>query len=277
MKGSIIVCILALTMTGASYANPSVWGVNPTSTDAELVNVDPLTGVINHSISLTGLGLMSNHTEIGLAGWSNALYYTNENVANGTVYVIDPTGGSTLSSYTVFGGSGMDGLGYYTNSTDAFLYASGCTVEDMDRYIADDVSVTGAYVYWNWSDVYDPRAVAGDIGGRIFTYASVSGTWGIYEVDPLVNTSATLFADSPSESIVGMAFDGEYLYLSDSDNMLYTMDKYGNPVGSGIDLGYTLYALASTESSTIIPAPGALFLSGIGVSMVSWLRRKRVL
>jgi len=96
-------------------------------------------------------------------------------------------------------------------------------------------------------------------------------------VDPLVDTGLTWFASSPSDSIVGMAYDGENLFLSDLNGMLYTMDNSGALINT-LDLGYNLYALASTEGEFYcIPAPGAILLGTIGVGLVGWLRRRRTL
>jgi hypothetical protein len=270
----ICLAVLVLTITGTSHADPDlVWGVNPSAVGSELINIDPITGTINTSFALSGIG--STNTEIGLAGWSNALYYTNADVANGTIYVINPTDGSTTNSFTVSGGWEIDGLGYYADGGGTYLYTSGCSVEDMHRYDAMD----GANPQFFWSNAYDPRSVAGDNGGRIFTYSSTEegGQWGIYEVDPLLDTTLTWFSASPSESIVGMAYDGEYLYLSDLDGYLYTLDNSGSIVNT-LNLGYTLYALGSTEGEPyVIPAPAAILLGSIGVGFVSWLRRCRTL
>lgn len=280
MKRLITICAvvgLVLTMTSMSQAAPDlVWGVNPSASGAELVNIDPMTGAISTAYALSGIS--PTNTEIGLAGWSDALYYINYHVSAGQVTVIDPTNGLTVDTFSLTGGWEIDGLGYYAEGGilgNAYLYTSGCVVDDMHRYNAADGSGPTFY----WSDSYDPRAVAGDNGGRIFTYSTTEagGPWGIYEVDPLVNTNVTWFAASPSDSIVGMAYDGSYLYLSDLDGRLWTMNNAGAVVNT-LDLGYTLYALASTEGEPfVIPAPGAILLGSIGVGLVGWLRRRRTL
>ena len=139
MKKRIMICavVLVLTIAGTSRAAPDlVWGVNPTAVGSDLLNIDPVTGTINTSYALSGIG--TTNTEIGLAGWSNALYYTNADVANGTIYVIDPTDGSTTDSFTVSGGWEIDGLGYYADVVNAYLYTSGCEVADVHRYDAAD-------------------------------------------------------------------------------------------------------------------------------------------
>jgi len=270
MKRLTSICVivgLVLTITGTSHAD--VWGVNPSASGAQLVNIDPLTGAISQSFSLSGLGIQTSNTEIGLAGWSNALYYTNANVANGTIYVIDPTNGSTTDSFTVSGGWEIDGLGYFAGGGGAYLYTSGCSVDDVHRYNA----ANGAGPQFYWSDSDDPQSMAGDNGGRIFTYSDDGQGWGIYEINPLVSTNMTWFAASPSADIVGMAYDGSYLYLSDTSNMLYTMNNGGQLINT-LDLGYNLYALASTEGVPYVPVPAAVLLGMLGLSVAGVKLRK---
>ena len=263
---AFLALVLVVVSSGTSRAE--VWGVNPSAAGAQLVNIDAFTGAISQTYGLSNI--TANDTEIGLAGWSDALYYINGDDNPGNVAVIDPTDGSTTQTFSISGGWGVDGLGYYADGGGSYLYTSGCSVNDMHRYNATD----GAGPQFFWSDVSNPKAVAGDNGGRIFTYATgASGAWGIYMVDPLVDNPASYFAASPSTSIVGMAYDGTYLYLSDLDDMLYTMDNSGTLVNS-LDLGYTLYALASTEGVPV-PVPGAVLLGALGLGVANWRLKKR--
>ena len=266
-------CLGLICLASAGALQAQVWGVNPLATGSELISINPFTGVIQTAFSL-GSTIATGNTEIGLAGWGeNELFYTNADLNNGMVYVLDPANGSTIRSFSVSGGWEIDGIGYWSDGTDSYLYTSGCSVDDMHRYDAAD----GAGPQFYWSDAYDPRAVAGDYGGKIFTYAQQEGTWGIYEVNPTVNAALTWFAASPSTDVVGMAYDGMYLYLSDTNNRLYTMNNSGNVV-STLQMEYTLYGLASTAGTgEPLPEPASILVLGVGMLglMGAGVRRRK--
>ena len=234
---ALIISVFPMASLVSANGGPSqIWGIDPTSADQELVAIDAWTGTQYGAIALPGDP--SGDTELALAGDSTQLYYVNGDDDDSTVYVLDPTDGSTLGTLTITGGWDVDGLGYYNEGT-GYLYTSGCLALDMHRYLA-----TGGGPTFFWSDAYMPQAVGGDDTGRIFTTHYDGEDYVIVEVDPVnyvpvINTFA-----APSQDIVGMAYDDTYLYVSDTNDMLYILDPDDGTILNSLDLGYTLYALA---------------------------------
>jgi hypothetical protein len=284
MKKLAAACVAigwVLAVSSVSHA-ALVWGVDPSATGNELVNIDPSTGAVNKSFSLSGLGIQTSNTKIGLDGGADGLYYTNADVANGTLYVIDPGDGSVARSFAIpneWKPWNMDGLAYYANGSNAWLYASGCQHHDIHRYKAADGAFADAD--WWYPAMVDAQSIAGDNSGKIFVCAMpnlVNPPFGIYEVDPL-NTAAapTFLAGSPAQPgthIVGMAYDGTYLYLSDSGGGLYTMDGSSGELVNTVSLDHPLFALGCTPGTCNVPAPGALLLAGLGVVLVGVVRSR---
>jgi len=130
----LIFCMGAAVLGTAAAAHAAnIWGVDPSNPDTPLVNLDPFTGTEITRYSVPG-GLASTDTEIGLAGWKDALFYVNDK-ENGKIYTIDPDDGAVLGDYTVSGGWEIDGLGYYAGASGAWIYSSGCNVDDVHRYV----------------------------------------------------------------------------------------------------------------------------------------------
>jgi hypothetical protein len=265
-----LVLVSAMLFAASAWAGEAlIWGVAPSKTEGELININPWTGAITKSYDLSSTMINSTNKDIGLAGWTNALYYTNANIANGMIYTINPATGATVSSYTVSGGWEINGLGYWSSGANSYIYTSGCSVNDVHRYNATD----GASPVYYWSTVTGPTSMAGDNGGKIFTYAGGK----VYELDPLNDIAPLSSFDflkptGGAYDIVGMAFDGTYLYLSDTEGFMYIMQN-GQLVKT-TDLGYSLYALASTEGVPVgTPEPLSLLLVGAGLLGLGIVRK----
>ena len=278
MKTNLLLRMLgALLLMGAAaavQAQPSfIWGIDPTNTtgQGELLNLDPWTGTVAQGYSLPGIS--ATDQGVGLAGWTDELYYINGDSNPSLVTVIDPADGTTDRTFNISGGWYVSGLGYWSGTEGSWLYTCGCVVADMHRYVATD----GSSPQFFWSTVYDSHAVAGDNGGRIFSFAKASSgdpDFDIYEIDPLVNTGPLNSFAAPSQTIRGMAFDGQYLYASDTSNNLFILDPNNGTLLNTVQLDYTLWALASTEG-TPAPEPGALALISIGLAGIGFIRRRR--
>ncbi|NOR48555.1 MAG: hypothetical protein GQ533_11020 [Methanosarcinaceae archaeon] len=247
-KSMLVVAIVmtaVISLASGTAQAKLLWGVDPSGT-GELVNFDPWTGTEYTRYPLPSIS--SSDTEIGLAGWEYELFYINGDQNAGHVYVLDPEDGSTITEYDITGGWNVNGLGYASGAPGSYIYTSGCSVGDMHRYIAADGS--GPLYYWG-NSIQNRNAVGGDHGGRIFT--PLAGGVSIAEVDPWVDKDPLNTIPSPSETIVGMAYDGEYLYASDTSNDVYIMNADTGDVVNTIRLGYTLYALGSTEGNPNLP------------------------
>jgi hypothetical protein len=234
---ALIMSILPMGAVSANSVGPSwVWGIDPSSAGEELVLLDAWTGTEYARLALPDIS--SSDTELALAGGSDKLFYVNSDYDEEKVYVLDPTDGSTTSTVWLTGDYEVDGIGYYGGG-GGYLYTSGCAVDDLHRY-----SAAGGDPTYYWSDSVDPQAVGGDDTGRIFT-TSYNGTHhNIIEVDPLTDVAALNTFAPPTQDIVGMAYDGTNLYVSDTNDMLYILDPDDGEVLNSLDLGFNLYALA---------------------------------
>jgi outer membrane protein assembly factor BamB len=239
--------------------------------------LDAFTGVENRRFVLPD-GLTPSDISAGLAGWTDELFYINGDVNQAQVYVLNPNDGSTVRTFNISGGWFVEGLGYWSNDSNSYLYTCGCVVEDMHRYQATD----GSGPTFFWSTIFDAKSVAGDNGGRIFAFAkenSASTVFEIFEIDPLVNRPPIGRIPSPSQDIVGLAFDGKYVYAGDSNKNLYSIDPDNGSIINSVKLNYTPYALASTEGVPMpMPqVPGPIPLFGVAAAFgYSRKLRKRI-
>lgn len=254
---SIITCLmiaLLLAISSTADGGPTIFGVD--SASQQLLAFDPWRGMEIRRMDLPG-SITAGHTDIGLAGsQSYELYYVNASdtyvvrypdILEVDVYVLDTLTGSvnrTLDivfdwEWAMF----PNGLGYESG----YLFVSGCGYMDLHRY--DATTGAGPDVGWGQPGAdFVMDAVGGDYG-RVFVYENVPGQVDICEVYPL-DTDSYRVMETSLTNIVGMAYDGTYLYASTRDNMVCVLDPDTANVLNQTQMDYTLYALGAAPCNS---------------------------
>lgn len=122
-------------------------------------------------------------------------------------------------------------------------------------------------------DVTDnPQWVAVDFGGGTYNYLGLH--WGSMDT---YNKIYFLSGGSVVETITGsdVSRDSASGNQEDWENNAY-VNIFSTSPFDAIRIESTSYAF-ELDNLAVIPAPGAVLLGGIGVSLVGWLRRRRTL
>lgn len=260
--------LIACLAPVAGFANPrpvpAVWGIDPATEGGELVYVDAVDGHVFGRYPLEGI--LPTDTSFGLAGnrdWT--LFLIEGERSPDRIRLISTRSGEVVGEAAAgVAGREVVGLGIQ----DGTLLAADGSVHEL--FDLSDGSVLPA--------VYDPRSVAGDTGDRTFFYGDAIldgaplGEYGIYEINP-GSREVSFFAASPSDGIVGMACDFEFLYLSDREGGLYVLDLDSGAVRWQSELPFTLYALGTTRIPT--PDTGSALWSLLGGCLAVGAFRRR--
>ncbi|MCA9170490.1 MAG: pre-peptidase C-terminal domain-containing protein, partial [Planctomycetales bacterium] len=180
-------------------AGEAVWGVQPST--GNIVLLDPLTGRQFSAFPAPGQ-LLPTHTQIGLSTTKQGteLLYVNSDDAPGRIYRLDARTGELLEMRP-FSGAGVTGL---AADRGHLFIAEASPLHRLT--VASDERQT------RWANDEVATALAGDDTGRAFGLFA-DGT--LREFDPVQSPSELLWSwPAPANDIVGLSFDGTYLYAS---------------------------------------------------------------
>lgn len=250
-----------------------LWGIQPATN--RIVRVDPVTGNVLSGFTPPGGSLISTQQFGGLtiAEGRNTLLYQNPVAKSTSLFRINPNTGALLSTEFMPAATSVPdfraGLSYQTGAgalgqNAIFAINDGGPVQRQDGYgnpLLVDHTPPGATF---------AGAIGGDDTGRLF----VAINSGITEFSPVTANVIIRSYGAPVGvgTVVGMAFDGVSLYLSDLNSRLYTMNpNTGAVIRSVIVQSGPLIGLGAR-----IPEPTTVSLIALSAWLMAggtWRRR----
>jgi hypothetical protein len=265
-----VTCFIGLVVC-SSMSRPSagqLWGIQPATN--RIVRVDPVSGNVLSSFTPPG-GVLQPTQQFGglsIAEHGNTLIYQNP-VANPTsLFRINPDTGALLSTefmpatappefragLSYQSGAGVGGL------NAIFAINDGSPVQRQDGY------GNSTLVNHTPSGATFAGALGGDDTGRAFLALGA----GIIEFDPFHVNVTIRNLPAPTGIVVGgLAFDGQFLYLSDLNSRLYTL----NPNTGAVIRNVLVSTGPLVGLGARVPEPGTVVLCSILVALVFTTRR----
>lgn len=256
------------------------------NTAGELFSVDP-TNIAGTNASVGLFGGSPSMTDIafdsggGLFGVGFA--------SGGSFWSINPNTGAAVQEATTFSGTDIGStINALTGYAPGKFYAATDSGTDAGAFYDwswDGASLTGSKI-GNFADAdgeagfggHSAFISAGDIwviGSDVFAIVNSgfgAGDKGFLVTVDITNAEVDFVADVGSTSQFGLAAVGNVLYMLKSDGAVSSFDSF--PPGSAFSSVGTL-GTTGVFGATTIPAPGALLLGAMGMSMIGWIKRRK--
>jgi hypothetical protein len=266
ISATVAAVVAVITLFAAAPCNAQVWGIQPNLN--RIVRINPMTGIVSNPFTPPGGALAPGQLFGGLtmAEHGAVMLYQNPVTNPRELFRLNPITGALLNTHTMPQADTPDfraGLSFQSGAGQGGLDAiyavnNGGPIQRQDGY--NDLTLSNHTP----GNVEFAGALGGDDNGRQFV-AIVNG---IQEFHPSIPNSIlnTLPLPAAIADVGGLAFDGNWIYLSTLSGRLLTIHPNTGVVANNVLVqGGALIGLASRQ----IPEPGSAVLVAVGGMLLS--------